>query len=78
MLKVIIGFIALFIFSIIYMYIGYMIAKIQYKNDNTKLTETIQNLNEYIHFLQVELISERRSKINVTINEDKSTKLPPL
>ena len=72
MIKVIIGFIALFIFSIVYMYIGYMIAKIQYKSDNDKLKETVQNLNEYIHFLQVELISERRSKINVTINDTNS------
>lgn len=72
MIKVIIGFIALFIFSIVYMYIGYMIAKIQYKSDNDKLKETVQNLNEYIRFLQVELISERRSKINVTINDTNS------
>lgn len=31
----------------------------------------IDNQNKYIHFLQIELIEERRSKINVTINDSK-------
>lgn len=70
-LKIILGLFVLLILSCFYTYLGYLVAEARMKRDIEKLNSTISSLNEYIHFLQIELVSERRSRINVTINDSK-------
>lgn len=71
MLKIIVSLIVLLIISCFYTYLGYLVAEERFKRDIEKLNSTITSLNEYIHFLQIELVSERRSRINVTIKDSK-------
>lgn len=69
--KIIVALFVLFILSCVYTYVGYLIAEARFKHDMDKQKATIESLNEYVRFLQIELVSERRSKINVTVNDSK-------
>lgn len=61
----------LLIFACFYTYLGYTLAEEKYKNKMKELNETMENLNSYVRFLQVELIAERRSNINVSVDDTK-------
>lgn len=69
--KIIVALFVLFILSCVYTYVGYLIAEARFKYDMDKQKATIESLNEYVRFLQIELVSERRSKINVMVNDSK-------
>jgi hypothetical protein len=71
LLKLVIGTIAIVSASAFYMYIGYLISEERTKHKINELNNTISNLNECIDFLKTELVCERRSKINVTVNDTK-------
>lgn len=70
-MKIIWFLIGLMILTCFYTYIGYLVAEARFKYELKKNKETIDNLNDYVRFLQIELIAERRKNINVTISEPK-------
>lgn len=70
-IKILIFAIGFVIISCFYAYLGYVVAEERFNNKIEKLKNEIENLNNHIHFLQIELISERRSKINVTIQDSR-------